>query len=175
MVFDPAGGSSDPLPSSEDLTVTALFTTYEPALRAYTRSLAQDDDLADDLVQDAFIKAMGNLHVLRLLNPYQRRAWLYKVVKNAFIDEQRRRTRRQALLAQMALDSEADYTLAAVVAQVRLSGRIPEHYRSLLEKRYLQGMTSLEIAQEMAIPDATVRSRLRFAVKWLRSHQDEIF
>ena len=175
MAFDPAGSGSGHAPSPEGLTVTELFTTYEPALRAYTRGLAQDDDLADDLVQDAFIKAMSNLHVLAPLNPYQRKAWLFKVVKNAFIDDQRTQVRRQALLAQMAVDTEADYGLAAVVAQARLSERIPEHYRSLLEKRYLLGMTSQEIAREIGIPDGTVRSRLRFAVSWLRSHQDEIF
>jgi DNA-directed RNA polymerase specialized sigma24 family protein len=58
---------------------------------------------------------------------------------------------------------------------VRLSDRIPEHYRSLLEKRYILGMSSPEIAKELHIPDATLRSRLRFAVNWLRTHQDEIF
>ncbi len=159
----------------QDLTVTELFATYEPALRTYTLGLVQDYDLADDLVQEAFIKAMGNLNLLTSLNPYQRRSWLYKVVKNQFLDDRRSRIRRQALLAQMAVDTQADFALTAIVAQVRLSEHIPEHYRSLLEKRYILGMSSLEIAQELHIPDATVRSRLRFAVNWLRTHQDEIF
>ena len=174
-VDEMTGISKSPDFVQKELSVTELFANYEPALRTYTMGLVQDYDLADDLVQEAFIKAMGNLNLLSNLNPYQRRSWLCKVVKNQFLDDHRSRVRRQALLAQMAVDTQADFGLTAIVAQVRLSDRVPEHYRSLLEKRYILGMSSLEIAKELHIPDATVRSRLRFAINWLRTHQDEIY
>ena len=168
-------------PLKTGTTLGELFSTFEPGLRRYTRSLAQDTDLADDLVQEAFIQAMQHLDLLGRLNEYQQRAWLFKVAKNRFIDHQRAQTRQQSLLAYLAdnasyaLAREDNYVMSAFIAQHHLSDRIPEHYRGLLEKRYLLGMTSQEIGQEMHIPDATVRSRLRLAINWLRSHQNELF
>ena len=47
---------------------------------------------------------------------------------------------------------------------------VPRRYRELLRKRYELCMTSTEIGQELGIPPATVRSRLRLAIQWLRSH-----
>lgn len=177
-----AGGSTGASGTSIDATsINELFTTYEPGLRRYAQGLAQDADLADDLVQEAFIQAMQRLDLLGRLNVFQRRAWLFKVAKNRFIDHQRSQARRQNLLAYLADDAssdaamEGDFAISAFIAQNRLTDRIPEHYRGLLEKRYLLGMTSLEIAQDLHIPDATVRSRLRFAINWVRSHQSELF
>ncbi len=172
-----AGGST----GKSGTSINELFTAYEPGLRRYTQGLAQDTDLADDLVQEAFIQAMQHLDLLGRLNAFQQRAWLFKVVKNRFIDHQRAQTRRQNLLAYLVEDAssdaalDADFGMSALIAQHRLSERIPDHYRGLLEKRYLLGMTSQEIAQELHIPDATVRSRLRFAINWVRSHQNELF
>jgi len=45
---------------------------------------------------------------------------------------------------------------------------VPEKYRDLVRKRYVLGMTSQEIASELGIPAATVRSRLHLALKKLR-------
>ncbi len=171
-------GNEGPRPAG--ITISELFTTYEPGLRRFTQGLAQDADLADDLVQEAFIQAMHHLDLLRQLNPYQQRSWLFTVVKNRFIDHQRAQARRQNLLASLADNALAedapdyDFSLTPLIAQNSLSRRIPEPYRSLLEKRYLLGMTSQEIGAELRIPDATVRSRLRFAINWVRVHQNEL-
>ena len=176
---DGAAQAAGDNPAKTGTTLGELFSAFEPGLRRYTRSLAQDMDLADDLVQEAFIQAMQHLDLLGRLNEYQQRAWLFKVAKNRFIDHQRAQTRRQSLLAYLADDAspdasgDDDFAMSAFIAQHRLSDRIPEHYRGLLEKRYLLGMTSQEIGEELHIPDATVRSRLRFAIHWLRSHQNE--
>ena len=50
---------------------------------------------------------------------------------------------------------------------------IPDRYRDLIEKRYVLGMNSTEIGHELGVPPATIRSRLRLAINWLREHQSE--
>jgi RNA polymerase sigma-70 factor (ECF subfamily) len=167
-------GENNPTGSShQGLTVADLFTFYEAPLRAYSLSLTGDYDWADDLVQETFIKAMNNLALLSSLNPYQRRTWLYKVIKNRFIDDQRALTRHQNLLAQLTEDTQDAYTVTAELAQSFLTRHVPEHYRQLLEKRYVLGMTSQEIAKELRIPEATARSRLNYAINWLRTHKTD--
>ncbi len=162
------------LSSAEPLTLDELFLAYEEPLRRYADSLARDADRAEDLVQETMIRAMGNLGLLEQLNSYQRRAWLYQVLKNRFIDEERAFA-RQAGLAERLADQAlvADTPSAASVARALLE-QVPEQYREVLHAHYLLGKSGEEIAREIDLPAATVRSRLFLARKWLRAHQAEI-
>jgi RNA polymerase sigma-70 factor (ECF subfamily) len=160
--------------SAEPLTLDELFLAYEEPLRRYAESLARDADRAEDLVQETMIRAMGNLGLLEQLNSYQRRAWLYQVLKNRFIDEERAFARQSSLAERLAEQVlEASIPTSAAVAGALLE-QVPEQYREVLHAHYLLGKSGDEIAHELDIPAATVRSRLFLARKWLRAHQAEI-
>ncbi len=155
-----------PAPTAE-LTIAELFNRHETELRRYAARLSGDLDRANDLVSETFMRAMTHMKALEPLNLYQRRAWLYRVLKNRFIDEQRSAQREKKLMEQMAwakrLASPADLAR-------ELINDIPERHRSVLYKHYTLGMTSEEIGQQLGVPAATIRSRLRLAIQWLRSH-----
>jgi len=157
------------------LTVAELFEEYEEPLHRYATRLAGDTDRADDLVQETFVRAMGHLTLLGELNRYQRRAWLYRVLKNRFLDEQRARQREQALAQRLARRARIAQGPAQMLLSPDLFDQIPDRYREVLQRRYFLGMTSAEIGRELGIPAATVRSRLHLAIKWLRAHQSELF
>lgn len=149
------------------LSLDELYQAFENGLRRYAASLARDADKANDLVQDTFLRAMAHLSLLGQLNSFQRKAWLYRTLKNRFIDEVRARRREETLLEQIA----RSYILAYPVAVPQdVFAQLPKRYQELLEKVYLLGMTSEEIGAELGVPAATVRSRLRLAIKWLRAH-----
>jgi RNA polymerase sigma-70 factor, ECF subfamily len=157
----------------DNLSISELYEEYSERLRRYATSLTRDTARADDLVQETFIQAMLHLGLLDGLNPYQRRGWLYQVLKNRFLDQQRAAKRRQALLEQMAQGEVAGFSTMNGMLPYELFDLAPERYRGLLRKRYIQGLTSDEIGRELGVPAATVRSRLRLAIEWLRSHQSE--
>ena len=50
---------------------------------------------------------------------------------------------------------------------------VPDGDRDLLDRRYVLGMNSREIGDDLGVPAATVRSRLHLAIKRLRSRKDE--
>jgi RNA polymerase sigma-70 factor (ECF subfamily) len=154
------------------MTLADLYEEYEAALWRYARSLTQDGDRADDLVQEAFIRAMGHLGLLAMLKPYQRRAWLYQTLKNLFLDEQRARQRQEKLVEQLGQETPVEEFIPQEVTLTDPLRLVPERFRELVEKRYILGMNSQEIADEMGIPAATVRSRLHLALKDLRSQAD---
>ncbi len=156
------------------MTISHLYETYNDSLHRFAERLARDADWADDLVQETFLQAMANLDLLQQLNPFQVRAWLFKVVKNYFLDQLRRTERRQNLLAQWSEGSIDENAATAFVAQFGILDLVPAHYRDVLEKHYFLGMTSEEIGKELAIPSATVRSRLRLAINWLRAHPNDL-
>ena len=156
-----------------DGLVTQLFQDHEAQLKRYARSLTHDYDQAEDLVQEAFIKAAAHQEVLGQLSGKQRRSWLYAVLKNSFIDHVRRVKRQQKLLRELADLVSADAPSTEYAGEINLFERVPDQYRKLLIQRYVYGMTSKEIAGELQVPAATVRSRIRLAIQWLRTHINE--
>jgi RNA polymerase sigma-70 factor (ECF subfamily) len=155
------------------MTLADLYEEYDAALWRYARTLAQDGDRADDLVQETFIRAMGHLGLLALLKPYQRRAWLYRTLKNLFLDEQRSYRRQERLVEQLGQEMPVEEFIPQEVTLTDPLRLVPERFRELVEKRYLRGMNSQEIAEELGIPAATVRSRLHLALKDLRGQGSE--
>ena len=156
------------------LTVAELFEQYREKLTRYAGSLTHDSARADDLVQETFIQAMTHLGLLNQLNAYQRQTWLYQVLKNRFLDQLRTFRRRQALFEQLAQQSQNDdHSGMAGALPYELFDLVPLRYRDLLRKRYILGLNSDEIGKQLGIPAATVRSRLRLAIEWLREHQSE--
>ena len=157
------------------MTLADLYQEYERQLRRYAMQLTRRDaHRADDLVQDAFMRAMGHLELLDLLKPYQRRAWLRRTLKNLFLDEQRASQRQQALVEQLAADAPRASYLSQELASTNPFDLVPERYRELVQQRYVLGMTSREIGEELGIPAATVRSRLHLALKQLRLQKSEL-
>ena len=150
------------------MTLTELYEEYERELRRYARRFTRDAQRIEDLVQECFIRAMGHLELLGLLEPYQRRAWLYRTLKNLFLDEESARRREEALVEQMAQEAPLAGYRPREVLWPNPFDLVPEKYRDLVRKRYVLGMTSQEIAEELGIPAATVRSRLHLALKKLR-------
>ena len=159
------------------MTLTGLYEQFEKKLYRYATRLVKDSHKAEDLVQETFIRAMGHIELLKQLNRSQCQAWLYRVLKNLFLDEQRARQREEFLMEQLSQQAQ-------LMEQVRLNShpmlqvlqkdlfeQIPERYRELLYKHYVLGMTSKEIAEELSIPAATVRSRLHLALKKLRANK----
>ena len=159
----------------EELSVADLYAEYSEPLERYALRLSRDSHQADDLVQDTMIRAMLHLPLLGRLNPYQRKAWLYRVLRNRFLDTRRAQSRTHAMLEQVAKQVERSSACAAShpssVDLQEILACVPDRYRDVLERRYVLGMTSTEIGRALDLPAATARSRLHAAIKWLRANQ----
>ena len=151
------------------MTLTELYETYENKLRRYAARLAHDPHWAEDLVQDTFVRAMGHLDLLGTLKPYQQRAWLYRTLKNLFLDGLNARQRQQELLDQLAREPGTSPSLEDLVLSPDPFALVPERFRDVVVQRYVLGMNSREIGEALGIPAATVRSRLYLAIQEARS------
>lgn len=147
--------------------IAELYVEFEGKLRSYARQLTRESSWAEDLVQDTFTRAMLHLDLLGLLNIHQRRAWLYTTLKHRFLDEQAAHRRHDALLQQFDAASLTTST-PPLTPSPNPFDLVPEQYQELVHMRFVLGMNSTEIAEELGIPAATVRSRLHLAVKHLR-------
>ena len=147
-------------------------------LLAFARTLTADRALADDLVQDTFVRAIASAEGFRGESGV--RTWMHRILYHAAVDHLRR-ARREAVGVE-PVDEDADgheidalwgedsYTVdpAAVAEMVADRDdledalvRLPFHYRSALVLHDMVGWTSAEIAAEMEIGLPAAKQRLR--------------
>lgn len=139
--------------------------------RTIARALV-GDDLADDVVQEAWLAALERGRAA-IASP---RGWLATVCRNgarSLLRAGQRRTRREIAVAHReamlpdALDREA--TFRAVTEAVL---GLDEPYRATLLARYFDDLKPREIARQANLPLATVKARLRRGLDLLRRRLD---
>ncbi len=153
--------------------IADLFEASRDRLFRYALSLGRRVDRADDLIQETFLRALQHAHTLERMNVHQRDAWLKRVLRNRYFDEERSRKRANAAVSEMIRHANRPSDTAGLVEFGEILDRVPERHRVVLEKRFRLGMNSTEIGKELGIPAATVRSHLHQAIRWLRGQLAE--
>jgi RNA polymerase sigma-70 factor (ECF subfamily) len=133
----------------------------------YARWLTKNDAEAEDVVQDACVRALRFFSSLR---GDDARAWLLTIVRNTWYGRFPRRAGKAVmtiadedadLRADVSLDPEARLMQRQTVEQVRGAlEELPSDFREALVLRELEGLSYKEIAAVVGIPIGTVMSRL---------------
>lgn len=126
-----------------------------------------DPELAGDLVQETFLRALGNLELLERLDERERRAWLYKTARNIFFDKVRRAAAEQKKMSFFQTDELDENTFDEVETEQILL-LLPQDVRLLFRMRYLEGYNSSELGEIFNLPPGTVRAKLSAAKKLLK-------
>ena len=159
------------------------FLPHIDALHTFALHLALDESRANDLVQETYLKAF------RFINQYVRgtnaKAWLFKILKNAFINEYRRRKRQPTKVdyeeirkvhdkeevqgpdAYFDLREEMfNYLIGDEVSEAL--NAMPVDFRTVILLCDVEDFTYEEISLILNIPIGTVRSRLHRARNMLK-------
>jgi len=133
---------------------------------------------ADDLTQDAFLKAFHHIDSFR--GECSLYTWIYRIARNVCLDAMRRKKFRNAFRVEVLFNGESTpevedpnhhdpyeqkdtrYWIDQAMA------RLPEDHRSVLVFREIQDLSYEEIAYIMNIPEGTVKSRLFKARRQMR-------
>ncbi|GAB6929055.1 hypothetical protein JCM10914A_30380 [Paenibacillus sp. JCM 10914] len=152
------------------MEVWDLYENLKEDLHRYARSIAKQTYDADDLVQDAFMKAMKEPNLAEL-PVHKQKAWFFRVIKNRMIDISRRDKR----LVSWEEDLEDGLFLSPSqpLEMAEWLGRLPQSLSDIVFKRYWLGMSSQEIGEQLGMPAATVRYKLQSAMKKLRTLWEE--
>jgi RNA polymerase sigma-70 factor (ECF subfamily) len=155
----------------------------------FARFLSRDADAAQDIVQDAFLRAHRSFEGYRGGDP---RAWLFSIVRNcyrAWLQQSRRKSRFEMPLGEEAdptalksgahdVPSEEESAETALIRnaealQVReVINKLPDAMREVLILREMENLSYRQIAEVTEAPIGTVMSRLararqEFAEAWL--------
>jgi RNA polymerase sigma-70 factor (ECF subfamily) len=145
--------------------IEEIISEYSDLIADYALSIAHDKDLADDIMQDCYLKIINNNLLLARLTPNQIRSWLFTVIKNILIDKKRKK-RIENIPLEIATSYEDNLVLTSQVEI--LLDYLPEDERNIIYNKYWLGMNSQEIAGEMNMSASTVRWKLQKALSSLR-------
>lgn len=147
-----------------------LLLEQRDFLRAIARALV-GDDRADDVVQATWLRALE--HPPRRTGAL--RGWLARVARNVALNERRHEGQRpdrerQAARPESLRGEERDLELEQHVVEAVRS--LEQPYRSTVYLRFYKGLGPTEIAQELGVPVATVKTRLQRGLDKLRADLD---
>jgi len=165
LAADPAGGFE------------ALVHAYQHRLYAFALAMSGEPADAEEIAQDAFLRAHGALrrypaHRIRAL---RLSPWLHRIALNVFRNRVRRRRLRVVPLdADTALPDPSDGPERQVLSRAvlrelaNLVSGLPEHHRTAVVLRCVQGMTYAEVAELLGQPEGTVKANVHRGLQALR-------
>lgn len=163
----------------------AMFLPQLPSLYNFAVRLVKNPDRAEDLVQDTALRAYRFFD--RFEPGTNARAWLFKILKNTFVNQYHYRNRRpeqmtfediegsgESLLENadvlLARDNpESEFVRASLESEVGVAiDSLPVEFRSVVHLNLVEGFTYQETADILSIPIGTVMSRLHRGRKLLQ-------
>ncbi len=165
--------------SVEAAEVQALFADHYDRIRRYILSMVRDPAEADDLTQDAFLRASSRYSSLRDVGALT--TWLYRIATHVCLDRLRQRTRRRPMESDDDLDAvdlaDPDVpSLQQVIEREEMGAcvqryieRLPDSYRAVILLHDLHELTGPEIAEFLGESLATVKIRVHRARRTLQA------
>lgn len=147
-----------------------LYVRYRHALYRITKSIVKEEHLAQDALQECFIKVFLNMKRIDEIESEKTRAFLVAIAKNAAIDIYRREKKIKDVTDPEETSLyyvESDFDIEEVFANTELSKALVEYISQLSETernvillKYFYSYSDREIAELMDITSGNVRIKL---------------
>ena len=159
----------------------ALLARHQERLYTYIYYAVRDEELANDLFQDTFMKAIVTIQQKRYNESGKFAAWITRIAHNLVIDyfrqerqeclvscdEEERRLQNDLRLSEAPLETEL-VNLQVLDDVRRLTDFLPDDQREVVQMRFYQGLSFKEIAEQTNVSINTALGRLRYAILNLR-------
>lgn len=167
--------------SGDRAAISQLIDRHTHRVRDYIRMMVKDHDVADDILQETFIKAVRVIDEGRYADTGKFLSWILRIAHNLVIDHFRSQKN-----AKTVSESDAGYNMlgtlhfaertvedAMISSQIeedvrRLVDRLPDEQREVVIMRYYSGLSFQEIADQTDVSINTALGRMRYALINLR-------
>lgn len=180
VLFDPNVLIAAIARSGDREAFAALFDHFAPRVKGLLMRGGASAELAEEVAQETLLAVWRKA---ALFDPAKASAstWIATIARNLRIDIARRETRSRLSQAYEILDEEApeqpDATLSGAERDARVRAAMtqlsPDQYR-VVELAFLEGFSHQDVANRLAIPLGTVKSRLRLALSHLRGRLEDL-
>jgi RNA polymerase sigma-70 factor (ECF subfamily) len=155
--------------------LAALYDRYSRVAYVLALRVVRDPALAEDAVQEAFLTVWRTAGSFRA-DKAKPSTWILTLVHRRAVDLVRREERRRAAPLEpgdepdaqtLATDEEIELTDRRRLVQAALR-QLPDEQREALELAYYGGLTQSELAERLAVPLGTIKSRMFTGLRRLR-------
>jgi len=150
----------------------ALLKAVQSPLYRYISSLVNEPHLAEDILQEVFIRIYRKLGWLR--EPELFRAWAYRIASREAIKHLKRerrwsdQVRDEEALAALPSPSREEMDRELIEHLPRLVASLSPGSRAVIVLHYLHELSLDEVAAALEVPVGTVKSRLAYGLESLR-------
>ena len=166
--------------------ISQLIERHSRRVRDYIRMMVKDNDVADDILQETFIKAVRVIDAGKYADKGKFLSWVLRIAHNQVIDHY-----RAGRNARMVNESDAGYDVLGTLkysertvedeiiseqvdSQIReLVERLAPEQREVVKLRYYDGLSFKEIAEQTNVGINTALGRMRYALIHLRKMIEE--
>lgn len=151
--------------AGDELALAELIARYSPRVRFFLKRLT-DESAADDLLQEVWFDVYRKIP--RLARPAAFSTWLYRIARDkAYGALRKRRPARRAFadqeLAEVPAVAEPEFSLEDAEQIRGAMDDLPAEQKEVLLLRFVEGLSYEQIADVIASPMGTVRSRIHYA------------
>lgn len=163
-----------------------LLSRHKQVIYNYIYFTVRNNDLADDIFQDTFVKAIMMLKQGRYTETGKFKAWIMRIAHNLIIDYFRQEKSENTisndevetdLLNDCRLcenNIEDDLVFDQIMFDVRkLVEFLPDNQREVLEMRFFKDLSFKEIAEQTGVSINTALGRMRYAILNMRRMVEE--
>ena len=167
--------------SGNQSAISQLIERHSRRVREYIRMMVKDNDVADDIFQETFIKAVRVIDEGRYTDNGKFLSWILRIAHNQVIDYFRSRKQQKLVTEADAGYNvlgtlrfaehtiEDDMVSAQISSDVRhLVDMLPDEQREVVMLRYYSGLSFKEIAEQTGVSINTALGRMRYALINLR-------
>lgn len=149
-------------------SLTELYRTYSPGALRLAYLLTGERELAQDLVQDAFVRLFSRYRDLRDVDHFE--AYLRRTVVNLSRDQHRRHSRERVHLSRVSTKEPTLETRGPNDELRRALMELPERQRAAIALRYLEDLSEQQTADAMNTSVSAVKSLTQRGTQALRQH-----
>ena len=147
-----------------------MYHHYSDAIYGIIHRILRRQEESEEVLQSVFLKIWNNI------DSYNESkatlfTWMAQIARNSAIDM--KRLKSFEMMSNTTSFDNTEYGMASESSEKNvdikaLIKNMPEKYKILLDKMFLEGYTQQEISDELEIPLGTVKTRLRDAIQTLR-------
>lgn len=167
--------------SGDRSAISELIERHSKRVRSYIGMMVKDDDIADDIFQETFIKAVKVIDEGRYTDSGKFLSWVLRIAHNRVLDHFRReKSSRQINEAEAGYDvigtmrfseptTEDEMVHSEIEQTIRqLIDLLPEEQQEVVRLRYYSKLSFQEIAEQTEVSINTALGRMRYALINLR-------
>jgi RNA polymerase sigma-70 factor (family 1) len=156
----------------DEKAFTELFHMYTPQLLPFVIKLTRDEHLAQEMIQETFLRLWVNR--AELVNVNEPASWVFRIAANVSITWLRKQSNRRRLLEAVEVKEASDGVIEKLESKEltliisKAVEALPERRKEIYRLSREQGCTHQQIAEKLQLSTTTVANQIGISLKFIR-------